>query len=290
MGTSSTIIISKYTEHLKTSKGTPTVWTTKGGCFTTKRKCIVQFLLPEFYEILIIEWNMHVDDTDGPNSYDMIIGRDLLKQLGFALDFSNMQILWGTSTVPMQHSESIQKEESVIQYNEMIESPSVTNATTCLKQILDAKYKPADLDKIIASCINLTTNEQQSLSQLLYKYQHAFDGTLGKWRSTPYSIQLKDNITPYHAKTFPIPNVHEQSLLVELNRLCSIGVLKKINHSEWAAPTFIIPKKDGSVQFISDFRELNKRIKRQLFPIPKIQDLLLKLEGFQYATSLDQNM
>ena len=49
-------------------------------------------------------------------------------------------------------------------------------------------------------------------------------------------------------------------------------------------------KKNGSVRFISDFRELNKRIKRKPFPIPKIQDLLLKLEGFQYATSLDLNM
>jgi transposase InsO family protein len=201
-----------------------------------------------------------------------------------------MQIVWGTSTVPMRHSESIQKEDSCIQYNEMIESPSVTNATTRLKQILDAKYEPADLDKTIASCVNLTTNEKQSLSQLLYKYQHVFDGTLGQWRSTPYNIQLKENVTPYHAKPFPIPKVHEQTLLVELNRLCSIGVLKKINRSEWAAPTFIIPKKDGSVRFISDFRELNKRIKRQPFPIPKIQDLLLKLEGFQYATSLDLNM
>ena len=63
-----------------------------------------------------------------------------------------------------------------------------------------------------------------------------------------------------------------------------------MNQSEWAAPTFIIPKKDGYVQFISDFRELNKRIKRKPFPIPKIQDMLLKLEGFQYATSLDLNM
>ena len=44
------------------------------------------------------------------------------------------------------------------------------------------------------------------------------------------------------------------------------------------------------MRFISDFRELNKRIKRKPFPIPKIQDLLLKLEGFKYTTSLDLNM
>ena len=77
---------------------------------------------------------------------------------------------------------------------------------------------------------------------------------------------------------------------LEIERLCKIGVLKKVNHSQWAAPNFVIPKKDEIIRFISDFRELNKRIHRQPFPIPKIQDLLLKLEGFQWATSLDLNM
>jgi len=51
-----------------------------------------------------------------------------------------------------------------------------------------------------------------------------------------------------------------------------------------------LPKKDGSLRFISDFRELNKRIKQKTFPITKMQDLLLKLECFQYGTSLDLNM
>ncbi len=60
--------------------------------------------------------------------------------------------------------------------------------------------------------------------------------------------------------------------------------------TQWGAPTFIMPKKDGTVRFISDFRELNKRIKRKPYPLPNIQDLLLKLEGFQYATGLDLNM
>ena len=38
------------------------------------------------------------------------------------------------------------------------------------------------------------------------------------------------------------------TLKLELGRLCKIEVLKKINHSEWAASTFIIPKIDGRVQ------------------------------------------
>ena len=54
--------------------------------------------------------------------------------------------------------------------------------------------------------------------------------------------------------------------------------------------TFIIPKKERTVRFISDFGELNKCIFRQPYPIPKIQDLLLRLEGFRYGTTLDLNM
>ena len=75
-----------------------------------------------------------------------------------------------------------------------------------------------------------------------------------------------------------------------MDRLCSLGILEEINDSEWAAGTFIIPKKDQSIRFISDFIELNKRIKRKSYPIPKIQELMLLMEGFFFATDLDLNM
>ena len=75
-----------------------------------------------------------------------------------------------------------------------------------------------------------------------------------------------------------------------MDRLIKFGVLKKVNHSQLVALCFIIPKKDGTVRFISDFREVNKRIKRYPYPIPNIQDLLMKLEGFRWATTLDLNM
>ena len=56
------------------------------------------------------------------------------------------------------------------------------------------------------------------------------------------------------------------------------------------APTFIIPKKEITVRFISDFIELTKHLLRQPYPIPKIQDILLRLEGFCYGTTLYLNM
>ena len=100
-----------------------------------------------------------------------------------------------------------------------------------------------------------------------------FDGSFGKYISSNYTIELKEDAKPYHEKPFPIPKIHKPTLKKEVDRLIKIGVLKKINNSQWAAPTFIIPKINGTVRFISDFRELNKTIKIKRFPIPKIQHL-----------------
>ena len=67
----------------------------------------------------------------------------------------------------------------------------------------------------------------------------------------------------------------------------SISVLTKVNRSKWAAPTFILPKKDGRVRFVTDFRKLNKQIRRNPYPLPHIKDMLLKVSHFTYATALD---
>jgi hypothetical protein len=41
------------------------------------------------------------------------------------------------------------------------------------------------------------------------------------------------------------------------------------------------------VRILKDSRRLNAQIKRKPFPLPKNGDLLRKLSGFKYATSID---
>ena len=84
-----------------------------------------------------------------------------------------------------------------------------------------------------------------------------FDGTLGKYTDSSYIMELKEEKKPYHAKPFPIPKTHELTLKKEVNILIKMRVFKKINNSQWAAPTLNTPKKNGTVRFISGFRELN---------------------------------
>jgi hypothetical protein len=116
-----------------------------------------------------------------------------------------------------------------------------------------------------------------------------FDGTIGDWKTKPVSFQLKGGVSPYHGQAFPVPKIHKDTIMKEVERLCKLGVLERQPAAEWALPSFIIPKKDKTVCFLSDFWEVNKRLVRKPFPIPKISTVLQEIEG-SFATALDLNM
>ncbi|MGL5934057.1 MAG: reverse transcriptase family protein, partial [Cetobacterium sp.] len=76
----------------------------------------------------------------------------------------------------------------------------------------------------------------------------------------------------------------------EIDRFCDIVIMERNHNSDWAAPTFIQPKKTGDIRVLTDFRKLNLAVKWKPFPLPKISEILLKLQGFKYATALDLSM
>jgi hypothetical protein len=79
-GASSSIILGTFLskDHIINGESSQTNWFTMGGHFTTNKKGLVTFLLPEFNLRKQISWTFHVNDwSKSSNTYDMIIGRDL---------------------------------------------------------------------------------------------------------------------------------------------------------------------------------------------------------------------
>ena len=256
-GGSGTLVTSKFAKKLRNpKKADKTVWSTPAGDMKTTLKCKAQFSIPELHDNRLIEWDVHVTETLAP--YDMIIGRDVLSDLGIDLLFSNNTIEWDDSQIPFKDADATLNESYHVN-----DSNLLVQATEDMfaNNILDNDYEEADLEAVVASQTQLSDEQKVKLKTLLEKYKPLFNGTLGSWNEKPYDIELKLDVKPYHARAYPIPRVHTATLKVEIDRLCRIGVLRKVNRSEWAAPTFIIPKKDGKVRFVSNFRELNKWIK-----------------------------
>jgi hypothetical protein len=232
----------------------------------------------------------HVDDKTQSDKaqYDIIIGTDLMTAMGLDISFSSKQICWEDVSIPMKHRGSI-VHHVVAQYLYHVanDSPVIQAAENRQKRILDADYTAVDIDDYISSLPHLTAVEQQQLATLLKSHDKLFGGGLGTLSITPVRFELTDDAKPYHARPFPVPQAYEGVTKKEIERLTSIGVLRKCHQSEWAAPTFIQPKKTGDVRVLTDFRQLNKYLKRRPIPLPKISDLLQKLQGFQYATAID---
>jgi hypothetical protein len=107
---------------------------------------------------------------------------------------------------------------------------------------------------IVSKQTHLTPNKQLQLSNLLFKPQDLFQGKKGAFNGEPIDLELEPDATPFYARPFSIPKAYQQITKDEIQRLESIGILTQITSSEWAVPTFIIPKKNNTVQLITDFR------------------------------------
>ena len=101
---------------------------------------------------------------------------------------------------------------------------------------------------------------------------------------------MKEGSKPVNTRWYPVPRINKETFKKELDRLVKIGVLERVQESQWGTPVFIIPKKEEPVRSITDFRKVNGQILRKPFPIPRIADTLQQLEGFTFALVLDLNM
>jgi hypothetical protein len=103
-------------------------------------------------------------------------------------------------------------------------------------------------------------------------------------------IDIDPNAKPVYSRPYLVPQIHLTTSKKEFDHLVRIGALTSQQESEWASPSFIIPKKDGRVCWISDLHQFNKVIRCKQYPLPIITDILRKRSGYKFFTKLDVSM
>ena len=252
--------------------------------------------LPEFNKNIIIqEQKAFVFESEC--RYDVILGSDFLRMTGIDILYSTAMIEWMGIQVPMrapfsQEDDMAIFDEYIVQMEDEFLSDDdedwLDNYLTA--PILDAKYSKADIDAVTEEQAHLSEAQKNDLHALLSKHEKLFNGELGLYPHKKVHLIVDPNAIPVHTRAYPVPHIHLETYKRELDHLCSIGVLTPQGASEWASPSFIIPKKDGRVRWLSDLRALNKVIKRKQYPLPIIMDILRKRLGYKFFTKLDISM
>ena len=290
-------------------KGTITTTTDKiqnvtlAGAFTSSDKLILNdAYLPEFHRHRRIR-RVDVNVFNNPECrYDMLLGRDILSQLGIIVDFKEHIMEWDEATVdmrnfpssnafPLNESQTLSVAEHLM--HELLFSDYLPNSDTFAASSVSMEansYRRFDIPEIIGQCNHLTSSQQEELTQVLLKYPRLFSGHLRKFPDYQVHLELNEGAVPHRSRAYAVPHTHKSLFKDELERLCKEDVVEKASRAEWIAGTFIVPKKNNQIRWVTDFRGLNKYLRRRVYPMPKIMDILSRRSGYKYLTKLDLSM
>jgi hypothetical protein len=92
---------------------------------------------------------------------------------------------------------------------------------------------------------------------------------------------------PINVKPWRQPVHLEEKIDEAIKNLWESGIIKKCN-SPWNTPLICVWKKERQdIRLCLDFRQLNMVTERQAFPMPNINEMLDRLEGARYFSSID---
>ena len=111
------------------------------------------------------------------------------------------------------------------------------------------------------------------------------EGELGEVREVQHGIVTGDS-PPIRQPVRRVPFALREKVAGLVNDMLSGGIIRE-SDSPWASPVVLVKKKSGDLRFCVDYRRLNAVTRKDVFPIPRIDDLLDQLNGKRVFSTLD---
>ena len=164
------------------------------------------------------------------------------------------------------------------------ETLAVTTDTMGEEQTAERKKK---LQQLLPEP-DLPPREKQTLYNFLAGYHHIFSLKEGERGETDL-VQMEINTgdaPPKKQPTRRVPFTLRQEVARQLDQMQKQGVIQP-SRSPWASQIVLVRKRDGSHRFCIDYRGLNAVTKADIYPLPRIEDLLDQLGQSAYFSSID---
>ena len=166
--------------------------------------------------------------------------QDVLLETGLIIDFDKRECRWMEHTIPMKSKEYFKGQNYMLQYELFQQDEAEEDFIESF--IADAKYEKATPLEIAEQQKHLSEFQRQQLKDVLSKFTILFDGKLGHYKEQLIHLEIDPKFPPVHSKPYSVPRAQQDIFLKELQHLVEIGVLRPCGPTEWASPTFIIPK------------------------------------------------
>ena len=150
-------------------------------------------------------------------------------------------------------------------------------ASTCPLIIGDAKERLAKLIVKLDWSDSEATKEQKQrfITEVLKPYLHILslhDDEVGEVSGATFEIDTSED-EAVQQKPRRLDPLKREKIDKEVERLLRTGRIAPAN-GEWSSPIVAVKKPDGSIHLCVDYRKLNAVTKRDMYPLPRIEDLV----------------
>lgn len=105
-------------------------------------------------------------------------------------------------------------------------------------------------------------------------------------RECDHKIELETGARPIMGPIYPMSLKENDEIKAQTDKLKELGLIRD-SKSPYGSPVLLVKKADGSQRLCVDYRALNKVTIKNRYPLPRIRELLDRLQGCSVFTKLD---
>ncbi len=135
---------------------------------------------------------------------------------------------------------------------------------------------------------HLAEEDRQNLFTLITQHHEVFilgKGELGKTQGPPVHFNLA-NPNPVRGPNYRYPE-KAKAIIADLLKDMEERDVIEASTAAWLSPIVLVSKPDGSKRMYLDYRGVNKNLARDIYPLPRLEELVEMASGNKFYATLD---